>query len=340
MSLSYHTITTPRLTTAYLSAGTPGKPRLLLLHGNVSSAVFYEHLMERLADDFEMLAPDFRCFGHSSALPIDATRGMRDFSDDIAEFLHVVGWDRFHLFGWSMGGGVAMQYAIDHPRQVQSLILQAPLSPFGFGGSYGEAGAPVEPAGLGSGAACTNQALLQAIRTGDRTLPGQVIDSVYVAAGYKLPEAQREKYIDSILLCKTGDDMCQGDSIPCAQWPYAKSGAKGVSNTMSVQYCDLSALADVQPQMPILWIRGDKDVMVSDHSVCDVAVLGQMGVLPGYPGADQFPPQPMVEQMRYVLERYRTVGGRYEEQLISGSGHGCMLDHEDRVVALLQKFIL
>ena len=86
MSLSYHTITTPRLTTAYLSAGTPGKPRLLLLHGNVSSAVFYEHLMERLADDFEMLAPDFRCFGHSSALPIDATRGMRDFSVDIAEF--------------------------------------------------------------------------------------------------------------------------------------------------------------------------------------------------------------------------------------------------------------
>lgn len=233
-----------------------------------------------------------------------------------------------------------MQYAIDHPRQVQSLVLQAPLSPFGFGGSYGEAGAPVEPAGLGSGAACTNQALLQAIRTGDRTLPGQVIDSVYVAAGYKLPEAQREKYIDSILLCKTGDDMCQGDSIPCAQWPYAKSGAKGVSNTMSVQYCDLSALADVQPQMPILWIRGDKDVMVSDHSVCDVAVLGQMGVLPGYPGADQFPPQPMVEQMRYVLERYRAVGGQYEEQLISGSGHGCMLDHEDRVVALLQKFIL
>ena len=156
-----------------------------------------------------------------------------------------------------------------------------------------------------------------------------------------LPEEKvHDVVLQGILLCKTGDDMCQGDSIPCAQWPYAKSGAKGVSNTMSVQYCDLSALADVQPQMPILWIRGDKDVMVSDHSVCDVAVLGQMGVLPGYPGADQFPPQPMVEQMRYVLERYRAVGGRYEEQLISGSGHGCMLDHEDRVVALLQQFII
>lgn len=187
MSLSYQTITTPRLTTAYLAAGTLGKPRLLLLHGNVASAVFYQRLMEHLAADFEMLAPDFRCFGHSSALPIDATRGMRDFSDDVEDFVTAMGWDRFSIMGWSMGGGVAMQYAIDHPEKVESLILQAPLAPFGFGGSYGETGIPVEPAGLGSGAACANQALLQAIRIGDRTLPGQVIDSVYVAAGYKLP---------------------------------------------------------------------------------------------------------------------------------------------------------
>ena len=339
MSLSYQTITTPRLTTAYLAASTLGKPRLLLLHGNVASAVFYQRLMEHLAADFEMLAPDFRCFGHSSALPIDATRGMRDFSDDVEDFVTAMGWDRFSIMGWSMGGGVAMQYAIDHPEKVESLILQAPLAPFGFGGSYGETGTPVEPAGLGSGAACANQALLQAIRTGDRTLPGQVIDSVYVAAGYKLPQEDREKYIDSVLQCKLGDDMCQGNSTPCAQWPYAMGGDKGVSNTMSVRYCDLSALAEVQPQMPILWLRGDKDVMVSDHSACDVAVLGQMGFLPNYPGADVFPSQPMVAQTRYVLERYRANGGRYEEHVIAGSGHGCMLDHEDEVAALLRQFI-
>ena len=176
MSLSYQTITTPRLTTAYLASGTPGKPRLLLLHGNVSSAIFYEHMMELLAEDFEMLAPDFRCFGNASALPIDATRGLRDFSDDIEDFVRAVGWDHFSLFGWSMGGGVAMQYAIDHPEKVERLILQAPLAPFGFGGSYGETGIPVQPVGLGSGAACANQALLQAIRAGDRDLPGQVTD--------------------------------------------------------------------------------------------------------------------------------------------------------------------
>ena len=339
MSLSYQTITTPRLTTAYLASGTPGKPRLLLLHGNVSSAIFYEHMMELLAEDFEMLAPDFRCFGHSSALPIDATRGLRDFSDDIEDFVRAVGWDHFSLFGWSMGGGVAMQYAIDHPEKVERLILQAPLAPFGFGGSYGETGIPVQPVGLGSGAACANQALLQAIRAGDRDLPGQVIDSVYVAAGYKLPDDRREQFIDSVLQCKLGDDMCQGNTVPCEKWPYAMGGDKGVSNTMSVQYCNLSALADVRPQMPILWLHGDKDVMVSDCSTCDVAVLGQMGFMPGYPGAEEFPAQPMVKQMRYVLEQYHAKGGYYQEHLIAGSGHGCMLDHEDEVVALLRQFI-
>ena len=116
-------------------------------------------------------------------------------------------------------------------------------------------------------------------------------------------------------------------------------GDKGVSNTMSVQYCNLSALADVRPQMPILWLHGDKDVMVSDCSACDVAVLGQMGIMPGYPGAEEFPAQPMVKQMRYVLEQYHAKGGYYQEHLIAGSGHGCMLDHEDEVVALLRQFI-
>ena len=338
MSLSYHFITTPRLTTAYLTAGSPGNPKLLLLHGNVSSAVFYEDIMERLANVFEMVAIDFRCFGRSSALPVDATRGMRDFSDDVEEFVTALGWDHFSLMGWSMGGGVAMQYTIDHPEKVEKLILQAPLAPFGFGGSAGAEGKPLEPIGIGSGAACANQSLLAAIRAGERELPGQVIDSIYVATGYMLAEERREKYIDSVLQCKIGESMCQGNCIPCDVWPYARSGDRGVSNTMSVQYCDLSALSDVYPQMPILWIRGDKDVMVSDRSICDAPVLGQMGVLPDYPGAEHFPAQPMVEQMRYVLNRYQEKGGHYEEVLIPGSGHGCMLDHEDEVVALLLEF--
>ena len=65
------TITTSRLTTAYRVHGTPGARKLLLIHGNASSSAFYEPLMERLADEFYMVAPDLRCFGGSDALPVD-----------------------------------------------------------------------------------------------------------------------------------------------------------------------------------------------------------------------------------------------------------------------------
>lgn len=67
--MEHKTITTSRLTTAYRVHGTPGARKLLLIHGNASSSAFYEPLMERLADEFYMVAPDLRCFGGSDALP-------------------------------------------------------------------------------------------------------------------------------------------------------------------------------------------------------------------------------------------------------------------------------
>ena len=87
------TITTSRLTTACRVHGTPGARKLLLIHGNASSSAFYEPLMERLEGEIFMVAPDLRCFGGSDTLPVDATRGMRDFSDDIHELVEALGWE-------------------------------------------------------------------------------------------------------------------------------------------------------------------------------------------------------------------------------------------------------
>ena len=120
-------IRTNRLETAYFHGGIPGKPKLMLVHGNASSSVFYLDLMNRLADLFEMVAPDLRCFGDTESLPVDASRGLRDWSDDIYELTKALGWENFVLLGWSMGGGVVMQYAIDHSEQLDGLVLEAPL---------------------------------------------------------------------------------------------------------------------------------------------------------------------------------------------------------------------
>ena len=78
--------------------------------------------------------------------------------------------------------------------------------------------------------------------------------------------------------------------------------------------------------------------MVSDTSMCDLAFLGQLGYVPGWPGAEQCPPQPMLSQTRYVLEKYKANGGSYEEVVIAG-GHGPMLDNEDGFVAELLRFL-
>lgn len=63
--------------------GTPPERTVVLVHGNVSSALFWQQTMLDLPSDLRVIAADLRGFGSSEHLPIDATRGVRDFSDDL-----------------------------------------------------------------------------------------------------------------------------------------------------------------------------------------------------------------------------------------------------------------
>ena len=71
----------------------------------------------------------------------------------------------------------------------------------------------------------------------------------------------------------------------------------------------------------MLWIRGADDQIVSDTSLFDLGFLGKLGAVPGWPGDDVFPPQPMIRQMRAVLDAYRAAGGDYRELVLPGVGH-------------------
>jgi len=68
-------------------------------------------------------------------------------------------------------------------------------------------------------------------------------------------------------------------------------------------------------------VRGDADQIVSDSSMFDLGALGKMGFVPGWPGEDVYPPQPMVSQMRAVLEKYQANGGAYKEVVIADAAH-------------------
>jgi len=96
----------------------------------------------------------------------------------------------------------------------------------------------------------------------------------------------------------------------------------------------------VEPKPPVLWVRGADDVIVSDTSLYDLAYLGSLGVIPGWPGEQTWPPQPMVAQTRAVLNGYAVAGGRYREAVIEDAGHGPHLDQPEQFLAELTEHLV
>jgi len=332
-------VKTPRLRTAYYRAEEREKPKLLLIHGNLSSSVFFLPLLPYLSRWFDVVIPDMRCFGDTEDLPIDARRGYRDWSDDMAELVDALGWEKFSIAGWSMGGDVVMQYAIDHGQRLEKMVLIAPGPPFGFGGCTGDEGTPLRPLGLGSGGGCANPQLVMAISAGSRLMLRDILNHLYFVPPFRMTREWEDRFLGGIAKIKVGPGKYPGDYRVVPQWPFFAAGDRGVLNTMTPNYGNLSALADIPQKPPILWLRGNRDRIVSDHSVLELNALGSDGVVPGWPGERLAPPQPMLRQTRYLLDQYQANGGRYQELVIPG-GHMCCLESPQYFLSALCSFLL
>jgi pimeloyl-ACP methyl ester carboxylesterase len=151
-------VDTDRLTVAVFSVTERDGEAVLFVHGNVSSSLFWQPTMLALPEGYRPLAIDLRGFGDTDPEPVDATRGLRDYADDLDAAIDALGLDLVHLVGWSMGGGVVLQYLVDRPgsHRVASLTLVDPVSPFGFGSTKGVEGALCDPSGAGSGGGAGN----------------------------------------------------------------------------------------------------------------------------------------------------------------------------------------
>ena len=330
-------MSTGRLKIAYYRAGEENASKLLLLHGNLSSSVFFLPLFPILSKYFDIAAPDFRCFGDTESLAIDATRGYRDWSDDLDAFLDGLGWDCFAIAGWSMGGNVAMQYAIDHPKRITKLIFIAPGSPFGFGGTKDETGTPLYPPGLASGGGCANPQVIMAVSS-SRLLLRQTLNAFYFHPPFRMNREWEDRLLESISKTKIGKDKYPGNYSFSYKWPFVTAGDKGVLNAMSPQYGNLTRITQIKPKPPILWIRGSHDVIVSDNSMFEFGYLGKSGMVPGWPGDLFLPPQPMVTQTRYVLNQYKENGGTFNELVLPG-GHACFLESPQMFVPAVRSFL-
>ena len=93
---------------------------LIVLHGLLGSLDNWQPLTRRFAAHFKVWAVDLRNHGqspHSDDVSYDAMAG------DIDEFMRTHGLTRAHLLGHSMGGKVAMQFALRHADRVEKLVL-------------------------------------------------------------------------------------------------------------------------------------------------------------------------------------------------------------------------
>ncbi len=331
---------TSRLETSYVESGPEDGIPVVLLHGNLSTGRFFEHLFDGAPERYRLIAPDMRGFGDSEPLPIDATRGLRDWADDAHALVEALGIERpVHLVGWSTGGAAIGAYALDRPAA--SLTFIDPVSPYGYGGTHPD-GTPCCPDFGGSGGGTGNPDFTQRLASGDRstespTSPRNVITSSYWAPGHEEPRL--ELLLDEVLKSVTGDDGYPGDATPSEHWPGVAPGTRGILNALSPKYCSWAAIVDLDPKPPILWTHGTEDIVVADGSPWEMGTLGSLGAVPGWPGEEAFPPQPMVSQIRAVLERYAARGGRADMHMFEGSGHFPPIDAAERWSATFFDFL-
>ncbi len=100
----------------------PGHTPLVLLHGWMDVAASYQFMVDALALEHFIIAPDWRGFGLTRAEGAD-TFWFPDYIADLDALLdHYCADTPVHLVGHSMGGNVAMLYAAVRPERVRRLI--------------------------------------------------------------------------------------------------------------------------------------------------------------------------------------------------------------------------
>ena len=106
----------------YQEAGTG--PPLVLLHGLGGSGADWAPQVAAFRDRYRVIAPDARGCGRS--LGLAAPHGpftIAQLARDLLALLDHLGAGPAHVLGWSMGGMIAFQLAVDAPARVASLVI-------------------------------------------------------------------------------------------------------------------------------------------------------------------------------------------------------------------------
>jgi pimeloyl-ACP methyl ester carboxylesterase len=119
--------------TLYYEIHGAGEP-LILLHGGVGAIQMFGEVLPSLAQNRQVVAVDLQAHGRTA--DIDRELRFELMADDIAALIKHLGIEEADVMGYSLGGGVALRTAIQHPEVVRKLVLVS--TPFKRDGWYPE----------------------------------------------------------------------------------------------------------------------------------------------------------------------------------------------------------
>lgn len=325
------------------------KETILFLHGNASDSRIWLEFASLFSEKYNLVIPDLRGYGKTEPAFVDATEGVATWAKDIAAILKEIGENRVHVIGHSLGGMVAMSLATLSHDSVASMILLSPGSPYGYGGTKGREGIPVNEDFSGCGAGLANSEFKKRIALKDRTeenpstSPSAIIRRLYFGNGFKASEKQMEMLLDSMFAMKTGKGFYPGDVQKSELWPGFKPGKVGPTNAVSAKYNQNVAPAllnlNRHERPPLLWIHGTADKLVSNQPASDAGMQGKMGLIPDWPGEDIYPPQPMLDQLDYFFNKYSINHSHYSKIILPDIGHTPFIESPKAVFNYIRVFI-
>ena len=110
-------------------AGDPAAPAVVFIHGSGPGASgasnFRQNIAAFVAAGYRVILPDLIGYG-ASAKPEGIDYTLQLFTDTLYDALRQHGVNRASLVGNSLGGGIALLLALDHPAFVDRLVLMAP----------------------------------------------------------------------------------------------------------------------------------------------------------------------------------------------------------------------
>ncbi|RBP52684.1 alpha/beta fold hydrolase [Arenicella xantha] len=188
--------------------GDSSNPTLILIHGWMDCGATFNHVAEKLVDEYHIIAPDLRGFGNS-----DHASGywFADYFADLDELLNHYTPDRpARLIGHSMGGNIVMMYAGIRPERVASVLSlealgMAPTESHEAPGKYRQWMTQIL-SGESVKIYPNIEALKRSIRAGNPSLPEPIVDELAVHWGtpvgedgaYRLKHDHKHRYANPV----------------------------------------------------------------------------------------------------------------------------------------------